>query len=51
MTNQHPTQHSIIVRMPKKLHDELAARAATERRSVNSQVVHLIDRYVKKEAA
>ncbi|MEV4076632.1 Arc family DNA-binding protein [Nonomuraea fuscirosea] len=33
----------ITLRLPDDVHDQVAARAQTERRSLNSQIVHLLE--------
>jgi len=45
-------EHSILVRMPLSLHDRLKAKADAERRSVNAQVLVLLEENLPtKEAA
>lgn len=44
-------EHSIIVRMPISLHQRLKAKADAERRSVNAQVLVLLEETLPKEAA
>jgi Arc-like DNA binding dprotein len=50
-TRRHPPnkeRHTFNVTLPVGLHDELVALAVKNRRSVNAETVHLIERHVKE---
>ena len=47
---EEPT-HGVLLRMPLSLHSRLRATAKAERRSVNAQLLYMIESGLDKEAA
>lgn len=39
---------STILRIPEKLYEEISQLAEDEKRSTNSQIVYILDEYMKK---
>lgn len=47
---EEPT-HGVLLRMPLSLHDRLRAEAQAQHRSVNAQLVYMVERGLEREAA
>lgn len=45
-----PTSN-ILLRLPKSLHEDLREIAASENRSMNKQLVHVLERFVRHHKA